>query len=252
MWTTSRIAAFVGAALLIGAPRWTVADAAQARTFASAAEASDALFEAARNGDAHAIDAVLGSRDGLASCGDKARDGGERQRFAEKYQEMHRLVREPDGTTVLYVGAENWPFPIPLVSSRGRWHFDAETGRRELTFRRIGADEAIAIEVSRAAVDAAKHHETPGSGPDPLVAYAQHLVTAAQPDDRPFHGYRFVVLKRNGTIVVAYPAEYRSSGVMTFVVGDDGVVFERDLGPDTARVARSLKARPTSGWRAVG
>jgi len=252
MCTSRRIAAFVGAALLIGAPGWTIADAARARTFASAAEASDALLQAVRSGDSHAIDAVLGSRDGLASCGDDARDGGERQRFVEKYQEMHRLVREPDGNTVLYVGAENWPFPIPLVSSRHGWHFDAEAGRREVMFRRIGADEATAIEVSRAALDAAKRDDTAGSSPDPLVNYARRLVSAAPPDDRPFHGYRFGVLKRNGTTIVAYPAEYRSSGVMTFMVGDDGVVYERDLGPDTARVVRKLKTPPASGWRVAG
>ena len=47
---------------------------------------------------------------------------------AKKYQEMHRLVREPDGSTVLYIGAENWPFPIPLVSKNGAWYFDSKTG----------------------------------------------------------------------------------------------------------------------------
>jgi hypothetical protein len=40
----------------------------------------------------------------------------DRARFISKYQEMHRFVRELDGSVVLYVGAENWPFPIPLVS----------------------------------------------------------------------------------------------------------------------------------------
>ena len=257
-----RITALVAVALVIGPPRWSIAAATAARRFASAAEASEALFQAVRNGDRHAVEAVLGSADGLASCGDESRDAGERQRFVEKYQEMHRLVREPDGTTVLYVGAENWPFPIPLVSSRGRWHFDAEAGRREVTFRRIGADEATAIEVCRAAVQAARNDATPGNSTDPIVSYAERLAAAARtingptgraiPDEAAFHGYRFVVLKSGGITIVAYPAEYRSSGVMTFVVGEDGVVYERDLGPDTARVARNLKARPASGWRAVG
>jgi len=252
----------VAVALVIGPPRWSIAAATAARTFTSAAEASEALFQAVRNGDRHAVEAVLGSADGLVSCDDESRDALERERFVEKYQEMHRLVREPDGTTVLYVGAENWPFPIPLVSSRGRWHFDAELGRREVTFRRIGADEATAIEVCRAAVEAAKQGAAPASGTDPIVNYAERLVGAARAtsgtsgraasDQEPFHGYRFVVLNSGGISIVAYPAEYRSSGVMTFVVGEDGVVYERDLGRDTARVARSLKARPTSGWRAVG
>jgi len=256
------IAAVVAVALVIGPPRWSSAAATGARTFASAAEASEALFQAARNGDRHALEAVLGSAHGLASCGDESRDARERERFVEKYQEMHRLVREPDGATVLYVGGENWPFPIPLVPSRGRWHFDAEAGRREVTFRRIGADEATAIEVCRAAVQAARNDATPGNSTDPIVSYAERLAAAARtisgptgraiPDEAAFHGYRFVVLKSASITIVAYPAEYRSSGVMTFVVGEDGVVYERDLGPDTAHVARNLKARPASGWRAVG
>ena len=35
--------------------------------------------------------------------------------FAKKYEQMHRLVKEPDNETTLYVGAENWPLPIPIV-----------------------------------------------------------------------------------------------------------------------------------------
>ena len=264
-----RIAALVAVALVIGPPRWSIAAATAVRTFASAGDASEALFQAVRNGDRQAVEAVLGSADGLASCGDESRDAGERERFVEKYQELHRLVREPDGTTVLYVGAENWPFPIPLVSRKGRWHFDAQTGAREVVFRRIGGNEVTAIEVCRAAVRVSKQNEATTRNDDPISQYAEALVSGAgakggttgraTPDDQPFHGYYFVVLtERPGTgektgalAVVAYPAEYRSSGVMTFVVGEDGVVYERDLGPETAGVARKLKARPTSGWHAV-
>ena len=264
------MAAVVAAVLVIGPPRWSVAHASEAKTFPSAGEASEGLFQAGQNGDQHALEAILGAGEDLTSCGDESTDKRERERFVQKYQEMHRLVREPDGTTVLYIGAENWPFPIPLVSRKGRWHFDAQTGAREVMFRRIGADEATAIEVCRAAVQASKQNGTTTRSDDPIIKYAEALASAgsaksgatdrATPDDEPFHGYHFVVLtegpgtggKTGGLAVVAYPAEYRSSGVMTFVVGEDGVVYERDLGPETARVARNLKARPTSGWHAVG
>jgi hypothetical protein len=257
--TRSGVLVLAAAALVIGPPR--SADATEARTFASEPDAANALFQAARDGDRRELDAILDGKDGLASCGDESRDRAERQRFVEKYQKMHRLVREPDGTTVLYVGAENWPFPIPLVSSKGRCHFDDEAGRREVTFRRIGADETTAIEVCRAAVEAAGHDDTTTRSDDPIVAYAQRLVSAARTtdgtsdatgEDAAFHGYHFVVRNSGGLTVVAYPDEYRSSGVMTFVVGGDGVVYERDLGPETARVARTLRVRPASGWRVVG
>ena len=262
------IAAVVAAVLVIGHPRWSVADASVTKAFPTAADASEALFQAVQNGDERAVEAILGAGEDLTSCGDESTDKRERERFVQKYQEMHRLVGEPDGTTILYIGAENWPFPIPLVSRKGRWHFDAQTGTREIMFRRIGADEVTAIEVCRAAVQPKEQNGTRRSD-DPIIQYAEVLVSAeraksgtmnrATPDDAPFHGYHFVVLtERPGTgektgalAVVAYPAEYRSSGVMTFVVGEDGVVYERDLGPETARIARKLKARPTSGWHAL-
>jgi len=254
----SGVLVLMAAALVMG-PFGSAADAADAKTFASAPDAADALFQAAQAGDRRALDAILDGKLGLASCGDEAQDKVERERFVEKYRQMHRLVREPDGTVVLYVGAENWPFPIPLVSSKGQCHFDAEAGQREVAFRRIGADETTAIEVCRAAVAAAKKGDTTAHSDDPIVAYAQRLARAAADgatdttaDDAAFHGYHFVVRNSGGLTVVAYPDEYRSSGVMTFVVGGDGVVYERDLGSDTARVARTLRVRPASGWRVVG
>ena len=46
------------------------------------------------------------------------------------------------------------------------------------------------------------------------------------------------------------PAEYRSSGVMTFIVGDDGTVYEKDLGKKTAGLAKSMKLyEPNASWR---
>ena len=53
-----------------------------------------------------------------------------------------------------------------------------------------------------------------------------------------------------GFAFVAYPAEYRSSGVMTFVVGKEGVVYRKDLGPNTATLAKALKSfNPDSTWK---
>ena len=55
-----------------------------------------------------------------------------------------------------------------------------------------------------------------------------------------------------GFALVAYPAEYRNSGVMTFLVNHQGVVYEKDLGPDTARIASGMTAfNPDSTWQRV-
>ncbi|MDE3163022.1 MAG: DUF2950 family protein, partial [Acidobacteriota bacterium] len=49
---------------------------------------------------------------------------------------------------------------------------------------------------------------------------------------------------------LAYPAEYRSSGVMTFMVGADGVVYQKDLGPKTAELVKSISTyNPDASWK---
>ena len=53
-----------------------------------------------------------------------------------------------------------------------------------------------------------------------------------------------------GFAFVAYPAEYRSSGVMTFIVNENGVVYQRDLGPDTEKNASGMtEYAPDSSWQ---
>jgi hypothetical protein len=54
---------------------------------------------------------------------------------------------------------------------------------------------------------------------------------------------------RGGFALIAVPAEYGNSGIMTFMVNHDGVVLEKDLGPDTATLARKIDAfAPDQGW----
>jgi hypothetical protein len=87
----------------------------------------------------------------------------------------------------------------------------------------------------------------------------------------PFHGYYYKVLTRQGPAapggaldyivkgkmiggfaLVAYPAEYANSGIMTFMVNQDGVVYEKDLGDNTARIASGMTAfNPDQGWQKV-
>jgi Protein of unknown function (DUF2950) len=87
----------------------------------------------------------------------------------------------------------------------------------------------------------------------------------------PFHGYYFKILSRQGPAapggsldyvvkgkmiggfaLVAYPSEYRNSGVMTFIVSHAGTVYEKDLGPRTAQVAESMTAfNPDQSWKKV-
>jgi len=257
--------------LLVGGARWSRAEESGTKTFSSAEEACKTLFQAVRDDDVHALEAILGPE--LTSSGAESEGKLERQRFDAKYCEMHRLVREPDGTTELYVGAENWPFPVPLVAESGRWRFDTEAGQREVLLRRVGHDEATAVRVCEALGRTTKQHEAGNTSDDPIIRYAERLLAPADAGptaEEPFHGYYFrVVTKRHATSAattgrghaggkktrglafVAYPVDYRSSGVMTFVVTDDGALYEKDLGPDTATIAPALNERPASGWHAV-
>ena len=234
------------------------------KTFTSPGEASKALLEATQNGDEQALEAILGAGKEVTSSSDEIQDKLEREHFTWKYQEMHRLVREPDGSTVLYIGAENWPFPIPLVSKNSEWYFDSDRGKDEILFRRIGENEATAIQVCEEFVMAKNTADVKAVSEDPITKFAQSLTTsgtasADNTESNPFHGYYFRIVERNassdagargkrGLTLIAYPADYQSSGVKTFVVTQKGVVFEKDLGPETTTVAPQMKARTGSSW----
>jgi hypothetical protein len=217
-------------------------------------------------------------------------DKQNRANFVEKYGEMHRLMKEPDGTIVLYIGAENWPTPIPLVNKVNAWYFDTEAGKKEILFRRIGRNEISAMRVCHELVAAEKeyysteHNEyaqkilsdpgqhnglywraapgEPKSPIGPLVASAVAEGYARRQNGAPtaYRGYYYRILPRRGKnspggaksyipnrkmtegfAFLAYPAEYRSSGVMTFVVDENGVVYQKDLGNNTAVLARAMK-----------
>jgi Protein of unknown function (DUF2950) len=272
------IVALSALALVVIGTRPSFAQQTGQKTFDSATEASHALFLAVRNQDDQAVGAILGAGKEVTSSNDEVEDKLERDRFTQKYQEMHRLVQEPDGTTVLYVGAENWPFPVPLAAKHGRWYFDTDAGIRELLFRQVGENEITAIQVCRSFA-AAKMHEAKSTANDPISQYTQSLIAieSANPgntleEGSSFHGYYFRIgtaeqetptargntqtssaKKISGVVLVAIPADYGASGVMTFIVTQDGAVYQKDLGADTAKVGPELlKQRSAkSRWQAV-
>ena len=288
-----------GAILLIACfPTGSIAQQEGQKTFSSPEEAANALVSAAQNNNEKAMLEILGP-DGkqIVSSGDETEDAQSRANFVERYQEMHRLVKEPNGTTILYIGAKNWPTPIPLVNKGNSWNFDTEAGKKEILFRRIGRNEISTIRVCQELVAAEKeYHSTQHTeyaqkifsdegqhnglywkaagretqspiGPLVASAVAEGYAKPRDGAPTPYRGYYYRILTRKGGAggaksfivngkmtegfaFVAYPAEYRSSGVMTFVVGPDGVVYEKDLGRKTEVLAKSMKEyNPASGWR---
>jgi hypothetical protein len=205
--------------------------------FSSPEEAVEALYKAVQTDDQSTMARLLGQ---LTSSDDVVQDKADRERFIQKYSEMHRLVKQPDGTTSLYIGAENWSFPIPLVANGGKWSFDLDAGAQEVIFRRVGEDETEAIETSRAIAQAISHAESTTNDPA-IDNYVRNILGPANPPEDSFHGYQFRILRRpNGAVVVAYPSEYGVTGVMTFAAAPDGTVYEKDLGPKTGEAAHAM------------
>jgi hypothetical protein len=272
------------------------------QTFTSVEDAGRAIFTAMKSPVDRALLGILGTAgDDVVSSGDPIEDLDARTNFTAKYEEMHRFVTEPNGTVTLIVGAENWPFPIPLVNINGAWYFNTLAGKDEILFRRIGKNELSAIQACGDLVDAekqyylrapygfakqytqklvsdeGKHNGLYWEGTDdqfespinPLIAYARQNRPADQVGAHdPFNGYFFRILTSQGPhapggaknyfvdgkmtagfAFVAYPVEYRSSGVMTFIVNKSGVIYEKDLGPNTTQLAKAMTAYdPDSTW----
>ncbi len=268
-WSLQKISTHVrfGMGALAILAMWATAYPALAQqpaqpTFPSPAEASQTLLQAVQQNNEQAIVNILGGPTELTTSRDPGQDKADRQLFVQKYQEMHRLHRDADGSVTLYIGAENWPFPIPLVEKNGAWRFDSDAGSKEVLFRQIGENELTAIAICHEFVASEKRYRaeptTAGvedSSPVSLVARASG--GSAGGDPVLFHGYYFRVLAtsptngaRRGTegkttgkfALVAYPAEYKSSGVMTFVVTGNDVVYEKDLGANTSALASAMTA----------
>ena len=306
MGGVARFAAFaILASGIICCPAPAAAQQSGQKTFTSAGEACRALVAALQANDQTALLSILGAdAKDILSSGDGVEDKNNREDFVQKYQQMHRMVIEPDGTTTLYIGAENWPTPIPLAHKGDTWYFDTAAGKQEILYRRIGRNELTVIQTCHELVDAEKEYYAEPHDGEPGQQYAQKLysdpgkhnglywnpasgeaesplgpLVASAADEgysresnqklRPFQGYYFRLLTGQGTnqpggarsyivdgkmtggfAFLASPAEYRSSGAMTFIVDQDGVVYEKDLGPRTAETAKTLtQYRRDATWR---
>jgi hypothetical protein len=271
------------------------------RVFASPDDAGNALLEAAKSGDPNAIPAIFGPESKeIISSGDPVQDKTMVDAFVAGYGVMHRWRKMPDGAQILLVGADNFPFPIPLrKNGGGQWFFDTAAGKDEILARRVGRNELAVIDVCAALADAEAEYfgstkqfalkfisdtgkqnglywesaeGQPQSPLGPLVAFATDEGYRAKPNSHaPFHGYNFHMLTRqgshaqngakdyvvNGKMVggfafVAYPAEYGNSGIMTFIINQDGVLFQKDLGKTTAETAAALtEFDPDASWTPV-
>jgi len=298
----SRIAV---AALLCGGSGVFAAESQQ-KTFSTPEDAVVALVDATRAGDTNELVALLGpDAKKVVFSGDPVMDQRNREVFLVAYAERAALMSVSPTRSVLYVGYEDWPMPIPIVKEGAAWRFDTAAGAQEILFRRIGRNELDTIEVCQVYVDAQQEYAATGHDGKPAGVYAQKVASAAGKHDglywksenpeelsplgefaaaaalegyrhgagqaTPFHGYFFRILTaqgksalggersyivngemREGFALIAYPAAYRVSGVMTFIVNQDGVIYQQDLGPQSEKIAEGLSAfNPDAGWQKV-
>jgi len=286
------------------APTKAAPPAAKQRTFQTPEEAAWALILAAEQYDVQAMTEILGP-DGvdLVLTADTVQNRNQSIAFAAEAREETRVaVDSKKKRATVNVGYEDWPLPIPIVESKGKWRFDTKAGRTEMLYRRIGRNELDAIQVCLGYVEAQKEYSFERHGDATVNQYAQRVISTPGKQDglawqnadgtwqgpvgeviakaiaegysdkaQPFHGYYFKVLKGQGPAaplgkmdfvvkgamiggfaLVASPAEYAVSGVKTFIVSHDGVVYQKDLGPQTLDKFRKMELyNPDSTWEPV-
>jgi Protein of unknown function (DUF2950) len=290
-----------------GSPKPVATENAVPSGFASPADAGQALQSAAKSNDQSAMARAVGAKAiALLKTGDAAEDKAAMDSFAAKFEQMNRWVPMTNGSQILYIGADNYAFPIPLMKdSSGKWQFDPVGGQEELTARDVGRNELRAIDAVQAIADAeeayfqkahdggAAHQYTqiivsdPGKkdglywdasateeasplgklsdfAPSPLSplgpgepqildGYALRVL-GAQGDKAKGGAKSYVVNGKmtGGYAVIASPVTYKKTGIKSFMVSKDGVVYEQDLGEKTADLAAAIKEyNPGEGWTVV-
>ncbi len=225
--------------------------------------------------------------------------------FATKAKEKMLLgtdAKNPN-RVILTVGNDDFPMPIPIVRKKGKWSFDLKAGREEILYRRIGTNELDAIAICRGFVEAQRQYAQEKHDDSTVNQYAQRIVSSPGKHDglawqnsdgtwggpvgqgvaraieqgyttqgKPFHGYYFKVLKKQGHnaplgemdfmvdgamiggfALVAAPAQYRVTGVTTFMVGPNGIVYQKDLGPNTSKTFETMdRFDPDKSWKGTG
>ena len=272
------------------------------QTFDTPKAAADALIAAAGKFDVGVLASIFGpGGEDIVFTGEFPQDKQRAMDFAEEAREKTSVTVDPKTASraFLLVGNEDWPFPVPIVKHGDKWWFDADAGRQELLYRRIGSNELDAIDICHGFVEAQYDYAFRKRNEYEANQYAQKIVATPGKQDglawqnedgswagpigekiaraieqgysggaEPYHGYFFKILKGQGPAapmgemdyvvkgimiggfaLVAAPAEYGVTGVKTFIVSQDGVVYEKDLGPATLdEFAKMERFNPDKSW----
>jgi Protein of unknown function (DUF2950) len=257
------------------------------KTFSSSQAAMTAFIQAARDGNPTELAAILGpGSEQIVASSDSVADKASRESFLKWYDEGHTLVPSGKREFTLQVGKDHWPLPIPLAQVDGKWYWDGAAGKQEILYRRIGHNELAAINVCKGIVSAQRDYAAASHDGQPKGSYAARIVSEqgkqnglywearqGEPDSpagpmiaeaaeegydtsgkrTPYHGYYYRMLPYAGGFgFLAYPADYRASGVMTFLVNQRGLIYQKDLGEKTGEIAQQMTTYNTDKtWTAV-
>ena len=307
-WTLAVISAWALALPIFSAaksePQAPATAGASARTFDTPDAAVDALLDAAEKNDGAALDAIFGPEgEDIIHTGEPAREKERAAEFVAKAKQKKSLSPDPKSPdhTILVVGEEDWPFPVPIAKRDGKYFFDSKAGLQEILIRRIGGNELDAIQICHGYIEAQNEYALTKRTDGGVPQYAQRIIASEGKQDglawknpdgtwggpigehiaeviergyakgNPYHGYFFKILKGQGPAaplgkmdyvvkgvmiggfaLIAAPAEYRVTGVKTFICSNDGVVYEKDFGPDTPQQFKSMELfNPDPSWHPV-
>jgi len=264
--------------------------------------ALEALFGAITAGNPAGAAAAIGpSAADLVDADDPVATTEALADLSAAYLEGYRFVPAGEGALAIALGADGWPFPVPLLREGEGWRFDAEAARAEILARRIGGNELDVIDILDAYVELQREYRSLDHDGDGVMEFASAVLSSEGRRDglywpgedspigdlaarasldgvagtegsaEPFAGYFFRVLTAqgeaapggamsylvNGNMVaghalLAVPAIYGETGVHSFMVGENGVVVQADLGPASLDAAFGITAfDPGRGWEIV-
>jgi hypothetical protein len=292
--------------LLAAVALWPALASAQeaAPVYPTPQAALEALFGAITAGNPAGAAAAIGpSASDLVDADDPVATTETLADLSAAYLEGYRFVPAGPGALTIALGADGWPFPVPLLREGEGWRFDAEAARAEILARRIGGNELDVIDVLDAYVEIQREYRATDHDGDGVMEFASAILSTEGSRDglywpgedspvgdlaarasldgfadedgneagQPFAGYFFRILQAQGEAapggtmsylvdgnmvaghaLLAVPAVYGETGVHSFMVGENGVVVQADLGPESLDVAFGITAfDPGRGWEVV-
>jgi len=272
---------------------------AKPETFKEPGEALDALKKGLDTKDVDALAKLLGLN---AEAAKKSDDFDQRlTELQQAAKQKAELEDEEDGSKDVILGDLVWPFPFPLVKQDDGWQFDTLKGLEEVLARRIGENELEAIQTCHNYLIAQAVYAQEDHDGDGVLEFAQKIISdegkqdglywksaggeespagsfgddarieGSAASDHGYYGYRFRILKSQGSNIaggkydyvingnmiaghalIAWPAKYGETGIMTFVVSHQGTIYEKDFGPATDKAVKEIRSfNPDKTWEPV-